>query len=42
VDSRYRSVESDHWNVLGSKALRDALEEELGVLHSKMAGKARR
>ena len=42
VDSRYRAVESDHWNVLGSTALRDALEEELGVLHSKMAGKARR
>ena len=39
VDSRYRSVESDHWSVLGSRALGDALEEELEGLRGKMAGR---
>lgn len=30
VDSRYRSIRSDHWNILGSAGLRCALGEELG------------
>ncbi|KAL3799087.1 hypothetical protein ACHAW5_007058 [Stephanodiscus triporus] len=30
IDSRYRAVRSDHWNILRSSELRDALREELG------------
>ena len=29
IESRYRSVRSDHWNILGSSELRDVLGEEL-------------
>jgi hypothetical protein len=30
IDSRYKAVRSDHWNILRSSELRDALREELG------------
>jgi hypothetical protein len=30
VESRYRAIRSDHWNILGSAELRSALKEELG------------
>ena len=30
IESRYRSIRSDHWKILGSSELRDVLGEELG------------
>jgi len=35
IDSRYVAVESDHWNILNSTVLSDALDEEIRLVQSR-------
>lgn len=35
IESRYVAVESDHWNVLNSRVLSDALDEEIRLVQSR-------
>ena len=32
IESRYVAVESDHWNILNSTVLKEALEKEIQII----------